>query len=74
MKEWTISAVHEAMQQGKLTCLELVQYYLERIKNMTESCTALFWLIPMRKKKPQSLTKNSNTAALPARCMAYLLF
>ena len=31
MKEWTISAVHSAMKNGELTCLELVQYYLERI-------------------------------------------
>lgn len=42
MKEWTISAVHDAMAKGELTCLQLVQYYLERIKNMMISCTALF--------------------------------
>ena len=32
MKEWTISAVHEAMVKGELTCLQLVRYYLDRIK------------------------------------------
>ena len=39
MKEWTISAVHDAMAKGELTCLQLVQYYLERIKKYDDKTT-----------------------------------
>lgn len=55
MKEWTISAVHEAMQQGKLTCLELVQYYLERIKKYDGKLHSIILVNPNAEKEAAEL-------------------
>lgn len=55
MKEWTISAVHEAMQQGKLTCLELVQYYLERIKKYDGKLRSIILVNPNAEKEAAEL-------------------
>lgn len=55
MKEWTISAVHEAMQQGKLTCLELVQYYLERIKKYDGKLHSIILVNPNVEKEAAEL-------------------
>ncbi|PWM79717.1 MAG: amidase [Phascolarctobacterium sp.] len=55
MKEWTISAVHEAMQQGKLTCLELVQYYLERIKQYDGKLHSIILVNPNAEKEAAEL-------------------
>lgn len=55
MKEWTISAVHEAMQQGKLTCLKLVQYYLERIKKYDGKLHSIILVNPNAEKEAAEL-------------------
>lgn len=55
MKEWTISTVHEAMQKGELTCLELVQYYLERIKKYDDKLHSIILINPNAEKEAAEL-------------------
>ena len=51
MKEWTISAVHSAMKNGELTCLELVQYYLERINKYDDKLHSIILINPNAEKE-----------------------
>lgn len=51
MKEWTISAVHSAMKRGELTCLELVQYYLERINKYDDKLHSIILINPNAEKE-----------------------
>lgn len=55
MKEWTISSVHEAMKKGELTCLELVQYYLERIKKYDGKLHSIILINPNAEKEAAEL-------------------
>lgn len=64
MKEWTISAVHEAMQQGKLTCLELVQYYLERIKKYDGRLHSIILVNPNAEKEAAELDEKFKHSGL----------
>lgn len=64
MKEWTISAVHEAMQQGKLTCLELVQYYLERIKKYDGKLHSIILVNPNAEKEAAELDEKFKQGGL----------
>lgn len=51
MKEWTISTVHAAMEKGELTCLELVQYYLDRIKKYDDKLHSIILINPNAEKE-----------------------
>lgn len=55
MKEWTISAVHDAMAKGELTCLQLVQYYLERIKKYDDKLHSIILINPNAEKEAAAL-------------------
>lgn len=55
MKEWTISSVHEAMKKGELTCLKLVQYYLERIKKYDGKLHSIILINPNAEKEAAEL-------------------
>lgn len=55
MKEWTIKAVHEAMAKGELTCLELVRYYLERIKKYDGKLHSIILVNPNAEKEAAAL-------------------
>ena len=56
MKEWTISAVHSAMKNGELTCLELVQYYLERINKYDDKLHSIILINPNAEKEAAAET------------------
>lgn len=55
MKEWTIKTVHEAMAKGELTCLELVRYYLERIKKYDGKLHSIILVNPNAEKEAAAL-------------------
>ena len=55
MKEWTISTVHAAMEKGELTCLELVQYYLDRIKKYDDKLHSIILINPNAEKEAAAL-------------------
>lgn len=55
MKEWTISAVHEAMVKGELTCLQLVRYYLDRIKQYDGKLHSIILINPKAEEEAAAL-------------------
>lgn len=55
MKEWTISAVHEAMVKGELTCLQLVRYYLDRIKQYDGKLHSIILINPKAEEEAADL-------------------
>lgn len=59
VEETTISEIHEALKQGKITCQQLVNDYLNRIKTYDQSSklNAIIIINPKAMKRAQELDK-----------------
>lgn len=57
MKEWTIKAIHDEMKAGRLTTVELVKCYLERIKKYDCKLHAVILINPNAEKEAIELDK-----------------
>lgn len=55
MKEWTIAQAHAAMEKGELTCLELVEQYLERIRQYDDRLHSIILINPNAQAEARAL-------------------